>query len=132
MVLLEALMQLVVGQSSLPASFPVTELPADQALAQLVGLLGGLKGATALGIAVAVTQAVMLFFRTPLANFAGKWKLTIVSLLSCVATYLGLVSSGASWGVALLAAPFMAAIQVLASQFFLQFKKDQAPTGEEK
>jgi type IV secretory pathway VirB2 component (pilin) len=56
---------LAFAQASLPA-----DLPTDQALEIFVKSLGGLKGASALAIALVVVQAVMLFFRTPLANFA--------------------------------------------------------------
>lgn len=105
------------------ASAP-SDLATDEALKQLLALVANMKGASALSIAVAVTQAVMLFFRTPLAAFAGKWRLMIVVGLSLVSTYLGLVFSGVSWGSALMAGPFIAGIQVLAHQIYLQFKPE--------
>ncbi len=109
------------AQASLPA-----DLPVDLAAQQLIATIGGMKGAGALGIAIAVIQAVMLFFRTPLANFAGKWKLLIVAALSMVLTYLGLVLSGTPWLTALVTGPFVAGIQVFAHQIVLQFKAPAA------
>lgn len=127
-----ALVQFFIGQAaSLPASVPTSEIPVGDALSQLIAVIGGLKGATALGIAIAVTQAIMLFFRTPLAAFAGKWKFLIVVSLASVTTYLGLVASGVNWGVALTSAPFVAAIQVLFNQGVKMFKPE-TPSGEEK
>lgn len=104
-----------------------TELPLDEALKQLVPIIGSLKGASALGIALAVTQVVMLAARTPLANFAGKWKLLVVAVLSLVTTYIGLVLAGASWSAALLMGPVMTALQVLANQVWKQVKPEADP-----
>lgn len=116
--------------ASLPASLPA-DLDVPQALVELLKSLGGLKGATALGIAVAVTQAVMLFFRTPLANFAGKWRLTIVASVSVVATVIALMASGLPFLACLVHAGTLTALQVAGNQFVKQFseKADTKPGG---
>jgi len=111
-----------------PASLPVS-VPADleigEALAQLVASLGGLKGASALGIAVVAVQAVLFFFRTKLAEFAGKWRLVIVTGLTVVVGILALVASGVPLMAALTHASTASAFSVLLNQFMKQFKKDE-------
>ena len=105
------------------ASLPVGDLETSQALEAFMQSLGGLKGATALGISFAVVQAIMLFFRTPLAAFAGKWRLVIVTGLSLVVGTLGLALSGLPVGAALLHSQTFAALQVFINQIFKQFQK---------
>lgn len=116
--MITTILALITGQD--PSSLPV-DVTTDEAVAAFAKLLGGLKGAGALGVALAVVQAVMYFFRTPLANFAGKWRLLIVSVLSLVVTYLGLVSAGAPWLASLIAGPVIAGLQVLGNQAWKQF-----------
>lgn len=112
----------VFAQTSGPASLP-TDLPLDQAIQQALPIVQSFKGASALGIAVAVTQLVMLVARSPIGNLAGKWKLLIVTGVSIVSTYLGLVFAGTSWLPALLAGPLIAAVQVFAHQLITSLKK---------
>lgn len=111
------------------ASLPV-DLPADVALQEFLQSLGGFKGASALGIALLVVQAVMYFFRTSLASFAGKWRLAIVAGLSLVAGTMALFASGVPWQMALMHANTLGAFNVFLNQMFKQFvqKADEAPT----
>lgn len=118
----QSLMLLVLGVD--PASAPV-DLEIGEALSQLVASLGGLKGATAVGIALLVVQAVMFFFRTKLAEFAGKWRLVIVTGLTLVTVVLGLVATGMPWMAALTNASTASAFSVLLNQFMKQFKKEE-------
>ncbi len=107
------------------ASLPV-DLSTEDALGQLLNSLGGIKGATVLGIVGLVLQSALLFFRTPLANFAGKWRLLIVAGISLVAGTVALVVSGVPVLAALGHANTLAATQVFFHQFIQQFKKDPA------
>lgn len=110
------------------ASMPV-EIPVDVALGELLKIVGGMKGFSALGIAMLVTQAVMLFFRTPLANFAGKWKLLIASGVAIVASFLGLLASGVEWKLALVHGTVLAAVNVFLHQLVKQVaEKPAAPS----
>lgn len=112
------------------ASLPV-DLPTDQALAEFLKSLGGLKGAGALAITTVVVQMVMLFFRTPLANFAGKYRLLIVAGLSLVVGFIILVATGVDWKLALLHANTVGALQVFGHQLVNQFKPEaEAPKAE--
>lgn len=113
------------AQSSMPASLPV-DLPTDQALALFLQSLGGLKGAGALAIAVVVVQAIMLFFRTPLATFAGKYRLLIVGGLSIVAGFIALLATGLDWKLALMNTGVIGPIQV----FIHQIVKQISPEAE--
>lgn len=87
----------------------------------LLTFLGGVKGMTVMGIAVAVTQILMLFFSTSLSDFAGAYKLVIVTGLTVVATLLGNLVTGNSLVQALLNGATLAAIQVFIHQIYVQF-----------
>jgi hypothetical protein len=91
------------------------------ALTELVKLAQTLKGAGALAITVAIVQALMLALRTPLADKLGKWKLTALLGLSCVASLASAKLAGATWAAALASGPLLAAAQVFAHQLFAQF-----------
>lgn len=71
-----------------------------------------LKGLSTVAIVAGAVQVVMMFFKTRLADFAGKWRLRIVIIL----TAIGMLASGLANGENLLAllvsAPFIALIQV--------------------
>jgi hypothetical protein len=101
------------------ASLPV-DIPADVALAQLVQSLGGLKGASVLAIAVLVVQSVLLFFRTKLASFAGKWRLLIVAGLNLIVVFLALLAAGIPLLSAFTHANTALAFQVLVHQVIKQ------------
>lgn len=108
------------------ASMPA-DLSFDEALKQSLPIITSMKGASALAIAVAVTQLVMKLAQSPLGNLAGKWKLIIVTGVSIVATYLGLVFAGTSWLSALIAGPLLAALQVFAHQLITTLKPTPPP-----
>lgn len=111
------------------ASLPV-ELTVDEALKQGLPIIVSMKGASALAIAVAVTQLIMKLAQSPLGNLAGKYKLLIVTGVSIVATYLGLVVAGTSWLSALIAGPLLAAVQVFAHQMISTLKPPTPPAGQ--
>ena len=95
---------------------------------QVWALIGQGKGASGLGLAVLITQAFMLFFRTEMASFAGKWKLTIVTGLSVAVGIMALKTSGAEWAAAIFNSVTLTAIQVFIHQLVKQLKeKDQKP-----
>ncbi len=104
--------------ASLPVDAP---LAVGDALSELVRLLGTLKGASALVIALVVVQAVMLALRTPLADKLGKWKLTALLLLSVVVGTLSAKVAGATWLAAISAGPTLAGFQNFAHQIWTQF-----------
>lgn len=103
------------AQASLP-----TELPTDQALTEMLKSLGGIQGAGALGIALAVTQIAMYFFRSPLASFAGKWKLLIASGIAISTAFIGLISTGVDWKAAFLHSAVIAAVNTFIHQAIKQ------------
>lgn len=105
------------------ASLPA-DLSTQEALGQVLQTVGGLKGATVLGITAVILQIAFFAFRTPLASFAGKWRLLIVAALSLVSGTFALVANGVPWLQALGDANTLAALQVLGHQTIKQFTKD--------
>lgn len=92
---------------------------------QIWQLIGQAKGAGGLGIALLLTQLAMQFFRTDLANFAGKWKLTLVLLFSLVAGMIAQKITGADWTAAIFNSATLAALQVFAHQLIKQFTEKE-------
>ena len=88
------------------------ELPLGDFLKAVTASLGSWKGLGMLGIAALVVQLLMLLFRTTLMNWAAKWRLLLVYVLSIGAGYMALMVAGASWSEALLNSNTLAAVQV--------------------
>lgn len=107
-----------------PASVPV-DLQSSEALEEILKSVGGLQGAGALGIVAVVVQVLMSFFRSPLANFAGKFRLLIVSALSMVGGVLALKLSGVDWVGSLVHSATLTSVMVFGNQIVKQFKKDE-------
>lgn len=97
--------------------------PTSDEIMNWLKAIGGLKGATALAIAVFVVQGIMLFFRSQLASFAGVWQLLIVNGLTLVFGVLALKLSGVDWVSCLLSSQTLAALQVFIHQLITQIKK---------
>jgi len=102
-------------------------LATEDFLKALMDSVGGMKGLGSMGLVALIIQLMMLFFRTKLATFAGKWKLMIVYGLSMVGGILAMKVNGADWGAALVHANTLAAGQSWVHQLWKQFveKKDE-------
>jgi hypothetical protein len=83
--------------------------------------IGQLKGATTLTLVIIITQLLMQFLKTPLANFASKYKLLLVTFFSLVLGIAGLMKEGLSFGAAIIHSSTIAAIQVFIHQIYKQF-----------
>lgn len=94
---------------------------------QILTFVTTLKGASTIAIAAGVVQLVMLFFKTPLAAFAGKYKLLVVSALTVPALILAAVVTGMPLSAALGQAPVLAAVQSLLYQAWKQFLEPAGP-----
>lgn len=105
---------------------PTAVLPTDQFFSMLFASIGQFKGASVIVIIAIVTQLILAFFRTPLADFAGKYKLLIVLGLSLVGTIITAFATGASWPIAILSNGTIAALQVLLFEIYNQFVKKPA------
>lgn len=92
----------------------------------LLKSIGGLKGASALAIAVVVVQALLLLVRSSFVKLKGSIKLLIVTGLTLVSGVLALVVSGLPVSAALLHASTIAAFQVFAHQVLKQFLEKKA------
>lgn len=101
-------------------------VPLDDFVQSLLKFMGEIKGATTMAIIAGVVQLLMLFFRTSLSNFAGKWKLLIVSGLTVAATVVGLMSQGMTLLAALVNGATLAAVQVFVHQLWKQINESKA------
>lgn len=99
----------------------MTPLPDTEFWSQLLSLLGGIKGMGLHAIVVGVVQLVMVFFKTSLSDFAGKWKLTIVTGLTFLGALLTAYFQSMDLLGALLNGAVLSALQVFASQLVKQF-----------
>lgn len=102
----------------------IVEPSADELTKYLAVLasIGSLKG---FALAAAVIQGLMLFFRSSLSAFAGKFKFLIIAGLSFVAAMVGGLAAGKSIGQVLLDGAVLSALQVFAHQAIKQFGEKQ-------
>ena len=98
----------------------------DQFLMSLWQFIGGAKGMSGMALVAAVVQIVMMFFKTSLANFAGKYRLLIVLGLTLFGSVVGLMSQGVSLAAALVNGATLSAAQVFAHQLYKQFIEKSA------
>lgn len=113
----------VFAQEAAQAVAAVPVEPQIDELMKFFASIGGLKGASAMAIAVVVVQGLLLFFRSALARFAGIYQLLIVNGLTLIAGILGLKMSGVDWASAILHSQTLAALQVFANQIWKQYQK---------
>lgn len=114
-------MNLIINAMNLIAQ--VVEVPAEEVVKSLIDLIGGVKGASVLAISLASIQVLMKFFSSSLSNFAGKYKLLIVYVLSMAAGFISSYMVDGSIMSAVLNGNVLAALQVLGNQVFVQFFK---------
>ena len=65
--------------------------PTGDDFSSLLKGIGGVKGAGTLAVIALIVQALMFFFRTQLASFAGVWQLIIVNGLTLVGGVVSLM-----------------------------------------
>lgn len=99
--------------------------PSSNELMAFLGLLGGLGSLKGAALAMLIIQGLMLLFRSPLANFAGKWKLSIILGLSFFMAFVGVLASGKHWTQAIFDGAVISAFQVFANQMWKQFATDK-------
>lgn len=107
------------------ASLPV-ELTYGDAFQHILASLGGLKGAGALAIAGAVTQAIMLLARSPLGALAGRGRWLVYSGLSLIAGVLSMKLSGTDWVTALVSSATLTGVVNWLHQAATQLPKKDA------
>ncbi len=110
---------------------PTSDLDTAVFINALGKSIGSVKGASSLLLVMLITQLLMLFFRTPLGSFAGKWKFLIIYGMSLVGGVVALKINvdGMEWLTALLHANTLATFQIFAHQAKKQFwdKKNEKP-----
>lgn len=105
-------------------------LPTGDALMQIIALIGGLKGATGLGLALvggkilmAVLQSEIVsnLLTTKLGDVHGKWRFILVSLVTVALAVVAQMSSGQSFLAALLSGSVVTMASVYFNQAYKQF-----------
>lgn len=81
------------------------------------------NGMAAMVIAAAVSQLLMLFFRSPLAMFVGNIKLIMVAIFSLGGLIMGALITGSNIVEAIGQEPVLVSMQVLVHQIWKQFFK---------
>lgn len=95
--------------------------PSGEELNLFLQSLGGVGSLKAVGIVLLVVQGLMLFFRSKLADFAGKYKLLIVTALTLIASICAGLVSGQSISASILSGGALATLQVFMNQIYTQF-----------
>ncbi len=105
-------------------------IPTGDALMQILALVGGLKGATGLGLALVAGKILMVVMQTDLVSNLltvklgdahGKWRFLIVSVLTVALAVVAQMASGQAFMAALLNGSVVAMASVYFNQFYKQF-----------
>lgn len=94
--------------------------PTNEELQAFLVLISGVGGMKGLALGLVVIQGLMLFFRSNLADFAGKWKLAIVAGLSFAFALVTGLAQGLPLMSVLLSGATLTAFQVFANQIWKQ------------
>lgn len=100
-------------------------LPDSEFWTGLLSFLSSISGKSILALVAGLVQVAMVFFRTSLSNFAGKYKLLVVTGLSVVGVVLAGLMAGESVLVTLFSGVGLAALQVFINQVIKQFSEKQ-------
>ena len=119
-------MALMLMLSALALASDVVPIPNEEYIKLLIESLGGLKGATALGIAGIVVKVLLATFNSELLGkqmdkLTGKYKLLLVTLLSLVGGIVALVSTGMPVLTALVHSSILPMFAVFVNQVYKQF-----------
>ncbi len=123
-----------VAQAVAPTVPPIVPPVTDSDfMTTLLAAVGGLKGASALGIAAAVVQILLKFAGTSwggglLNKMSGVGKLAVVTVLTLAAGVLGLMVTGVPLGAALTHSTVLASVMVYVNQWVQQIGKQGTPT----
>ena len=105
-------------------------IPTGDALMQIMQLIGGVKGATGLGLALIIGKILMAvfqsdlvtnFFVVSLKDIHGKYKFAVVSLLTLALAVLAQMQAGQTLVAALLNGSVLTMASVYFNQFYKQF-----------
>lgn len=96
-------------------------LPDASFWTELLSFLKNLKGVPLVLVVAAFVQLTLVFFRTSFGNFAGIYKLTIVTGLAVVYTLIQKLAAGAPLLDALLDGSTIAAVMVFIDQLRKHF-----------
>lgn len=109
----------------------VDPLPVGDFLREALNFLKSLKGTTPLAIVAAFVQLTIVFFRTPFGNFAGIWKLVVVTALSVVYALVSGLLQGHGFIDSILSGGSISAWSVLINEVLKHFKQMRVAQKEE-
>jgi hypothetical protein len=102
----------------------IVPAPTDaDVLAQILKLIGGVSGASALAIAVLVTQTLTVVFSSHWGDLLGKWKLLAIYGLAVISPVVTALASGTSLLAAVINGTVIAAVQVFVNEVIKHFKE---------
>lgn len=106
------------------AVFAEVPIPSDaDVLSAILKFIGGISGASSLGIALGLVQTLAVVFSSQWGNLLGKWKLVAVSLISVLVPLLGALVAGTPILSAVLSGAVLAALQVFVNEVIKHFKE---------
>lgn len=92
------------------------------------GSPGSKEVAGALGFAIVLTQVIDKLIDSKFGDMAGKWKLTIVTLVSTLSALFGQMAMGQTFVQALMSSAVLTAGQVFIHQILVQFSEKKEPS----
>lgn len=121
---LYTLMFLFAAMFGFHALAEIVPAPTDaDVLAQILKLIGGVSGASALAIAVLVTQTLTVVFSSHWGDLLGKWKLLAIYGLAVISPVVTALASGTSLLAAVINGTVIAAVQVFVNEVIKHFKE---------
>jgi hypothetical protein len=110
------------AQNATPLPLPIEIPPVTESdIKAFLAALGGAETIGTMGIIAIIVQALILFAKSTIGKFAGKWQLTLVMVLTFIGGILGLKMNGMDWGSVLIHSSTITAAQVLFYQLYKQF-----------
>ena len=107
------------------------DLPDEEFLKMLLASIGGLSGASALGVAAIVVQLLVALLRTNMVGklwqkIPGIWKIISIMSMSAVSSVVTMTSQGVSVGAALIHSSVLSALMVLGNEIYKHFTEKKA------
>lgn len=110
-----------VAQDVVPLPVEIIPPVTESDIKAFLAAIGGAQNIGTMGIIALSVQALLLFSKSTVGRFAGRWQLALVMLLTFIGGILGLKLNGMDWGSVLIHSSTIGAAQVLFYQIYKQF-----------
>lgn len=111
----------VFGASLVFAQEVVVAPPTTADFEQFLVALGGAKTLGTMGVVALVVQGLMLVLKSSVGTWAGKYRMTLLALLTMLGGIIGLKNGGSDWASVLTHSTTLVAVQVFLHQIYKQF-----------